>query len=91
MVTSPKLEKTPTVIRRQDFRNLTRENEAKRVKLLKEKLRPNHITEGANDIRKICEEYVHILPGDSLTATTATDNSIPMPSIPKGRGIALRN
>jgi hypothetical protein len=31
------------------------------------------------------------LPGDSLTATTATEHSIPTPSIPKGRAITLRN
>jgi hypothetical protein len=66
---------------------------AKRLYPLKEKLRLNHIVEGAEDIRKICEEYADIfkLPGDSLTATTATEHSIPTPSIPKGRAITLRN
>jgi hypothetical protein len=65
----------------------------KRVQLLREKLRLSHITEGATDIRRICEEYVDILklPGDSLTATTAMEHSIPTPSIPKGRAITLRN
>jgi hypothetical protein len=93
MIKSPKLEKPPTMIQRQDFRNSTREGEVKRIKLLKEKLRLDHIAEGANDIRKICEEYVDIfkLPGDSLNATTATEHSIPTPSIPKGRAMTLRN
>jgi hypothetical protein len=47
--------------------------------VLKEYLRLNHITEGAEEIKKICEEYVDIfkLPGDSLTATTATEHTIP--------------
>jgi hypothetical protein len=81
------------MIRRQNFGNLTRERETKRIKLLNEKLRLDHITEGANNIRKICEEYADVfkLPGDSLTATTATEHSIPTPSIPKGRAITLRN
>jgi hypothetical protein len=43
------------------------------LKLLNENLRLDHIKEGANEIRKICEEYVDIfkLPGDALTATNA--------------------
>jgi hypothetical protein len=84
-MTSPKLEKLPTMTRRQDVMSLTRVTDVKRMQLLKEKLRLNHITEGANDIKRICEVYVDIfkLPGDSLTATTATEHSIPTPSIPK--------
>ncbi|PNF43128.1 hypothetical protein B7P43_G18013 [Cryptotermes secundus] len=75
---------------RQEFENRTR---VKRLQLLKENLRLSHITEGADDIRKICEEYVDIfkLPGDSLTATTAAEHTIPTPTIPKGRAITLRN
>jgi hypothetical protein len=93
VITSPKLEKPPTMSRRQDVGSLTRATDVKRLQLLKEKLRLNHITEGANDIKRICEEYVDIfkLPGDSLTATTATEHTIPTPTIPKGRAITLRN
>jgi hypothetical protein len=61
--------------------------------MLREKLRLSHIVEGASEIQKICEEYADIfkLPGDALTATTATEHYIPTPSIPKGRAITLRN
>jgi hypothetical protein len=61
--------------------------------LLKETLRLDHIKERANEIKRICEEYVDVfkLPGDTLTATTATEHSVPTPSIPKGRAITLRN
>jgi hypothetical protein len=93
MVNTPKLERPPTMIKKQDIGNCTKEKEAKRIKLLNENLRLDHISEGANDIRRICTEYVDVfkLPGDSLTATTATKHSIPTPSIPKGRAITLRN
>lgn len=92
VITSPKLEKSPTCIQKLNFKNVTRTTNVKRAQLLKEKLRLNHIKEGANDIRKICEEYMDIfkLPGDSLTATNATEHSIPTPSIPKGRAITLK-
>jgi hypothetical protein len=52
---------------------------------LKENLRFSHIVEGADDIRNICEEYIDIfkLPGDSLTATTVEEHTIPTPTIPK--------
>lgn len=61
--------------------------------MLKETLRLDHIKERANEIKRICEEYVDVfkLPGDTLTATTATEHSVPTPSIPKGRAITLRN
>jgi hypothetical protein len=64
----------------------------KRLQLLNENLRLDHIIEGACD-RKICEEYVDIfkLHGDSLTATTAAEHTIPTPTIPKGRAITLKN
>jgi hypothetical protein len=41
-------------------------NKIKKLQLLNENLRLSHIVEGADDIRKICEEYVDIfkLPGD---------------------------
>jgi hypothetical protein len=93
MMKPSKLEKPPTMIQKQDYRNSTKEGEIKRIKLLKEKLRLDHIVEGSNDIRKICEEFVDIfkLPRDSLNATTATEHSIPTPSIPKGRAMTLRN
>jgi hypothetical protein len=60
---------------------------------LNENLRLGHITEGVSEIRKICEEYVDIfkLPGDSLSATTAAEHTIPTPTIPKGRAITLKN
>jgi hypothetical protein len=70
-----------------------REENKKRGALLNENLRLSHIKEGAEDIRKICQEYIEVfrLPGDKLTATTATQHSIPTPSIPQGRCITLRN
>ncbi|PNF18384.1 hypothetical protein B7P43_G12483 [Cryptotermes secundus] len=91
MTADPKLEKPPTMLHRQNFKNQT--NRIKRLQLLKENLRLDHITEGASDIRKICEEYVDIfkLPGDSLTATSAAEHTIPTPTIPKGKAITLRN
>jgi hypothetical protein len=51
------------------------------------------VTEGAKEIREICEEYADVfkLPGDILTATTAAQHSIPSPSVPEGRAITLRN
>jgi hypothetical protein len=84
MIADPKLEKPPTKMHKQDVK--TQKNRIKRLQLLSENLRVSHIVEGASDIRKICEEYVDILklPGDSLTATTATEHTIPTPSIPKG-------
>jgi hypothetical protein len=91
MTVNPKLEKPPTMMHRQEFENRT--TKVKRLQLLKENLRLSHITEGADEIKKICEEYIDIfkLPGDSLTATTAAEHTIPTPNIPKGRAITLRN
>jgi hypothetical protein len=91
MMIDPKLEKPPTVMHKQEFGNQS--NKIKRLQLLNENLRLGHIVEGASDIKKICEEYVDIfkLPGDSLTATTATEHTIPTPTIPKGRAITLKN
>lgn len=70
---------------KQEFKNQT--NKIKRLQLLNENLRLSHIVEGASDIRKICEDYVDIfkLQGDSLTATTATEHTVPTPTISKGR------
>jgi hypothetical protein len=91
MTTEPRLEKPPTMVHRQECENRT--TRVKRLQLLKENFRLDHVIEGADDIRKICEEYVDIfkLPGDSLTATTAAEHTIPTPTIPKGRAITLRN
>jgi hypothetical protein len=91
MMTDPKLEKPPTMMRKQELGNQL--NKVKRLQLLNENLRLGHIVEGASDIKKICEEYVDIfkLPGDSLTATTAAEHTIPTPTIPKGRAITLKN
>jgi hypothetical protein len=63
------------------------------LQLLNETLRQSHITKGADDIRKICEDYVDIfkLPGDPLTATTAAEHTVPTPTIPKRRTITLKN
>jgi ribosomal protein S2 len=89
MTTDPKLEKLSTMMHKQESENRT--TRTKRLQLLKENLRLNHIIEGADDIRKICEEYIDIfkLPGDSQTATTATEHAIPTPNIPKGRALAF--
>jgi hypothetical protein len=91
MTVNPKLEKPPTMAHRQENANQT--NKIKRLKLLNENLRLGHIIEGADDIRKICEEYVDVfkLPGDSLTATTAAAHTIPTPYIAKIRAITLNN
>jgi hypothetical protein len=80
MTTDPKLEKPPTMSHKQEPSNRT--NKIKLLQLLNEKLRLSHIVEGADDIREICEEYVVIfkLPGDSLTATTAAEHTIPTPT-----------
>jgi hypothetical protein len=93
LVTTPKLEKPPTRIQEQEFKNLKGTTDMNKVQLLKDKLRLNHINEGANEIREICEEYLDIfkLPGDSLTSTTATKHYIPTPSLPMGRAITLKN
>jgi hypothetical protein len=91
MTTDPRLEKPPTMIHKQE--NYNQASETKRLQLLKEKLRLSHIKEGADEIRSICEEYVDVfkLPGDSLTATSAAEHTIPTPTIPKGRAITLKN
>jgi hypothetical protein len=76
MTVDPKLEKQPTMSYQQEAK--IQVNKIKRLQLLKENLRLGHTVEGANDIRKICEEYVDIfkLP-DPLTATTATEHTTP--------------
>jgi hypothetical protein len=93
MMTSPKLEKPPTMTRGQGNGNVIKTNDVKRLRLLEEKLRLDHIKEGASEIRRICKEYVDIfkLPGDPLTATTATEHVRPTFSVPKGRAITLKN
>jgi hypothetical protein len=91
MTTDPKLEKPPTMINKQEVEGQT--NRSKRLRLLNENLRLDHITEGSDEIRKICEEYIDVfkLPGYSLTTTTAAEHAIPTPTIPKGRAITLKN
>jgi hypothetical protein len=58
MTTDPKLEKPPTRIFKRE--NINQINRIKRLQLLNEKLRLNHTVDGADDIRKICEDYVDI-------------------------------
>jgi hypothetical protein len=72
--------------------NVMKINDTRRLRLLEEKLRLDHIKEGASETRKIYKEYVDIfkLPGDPLTATTATEHVIPTSSVPKGRVITLK-
>jgi hypothetical protein len=91
MIAEPKLEKPPTMIHKRECGNQI--NKMKRLQLLNENLRLDHINEGSSEIRNICEEYVDIfkLPGDSLTATTAAEHTIPTPTIPQGRAITLKN
>jgi hypothetical protein len=91
MTVNAKLEKPPTMAHRQE--NTSQINKINRLKLLNENLRLGHIIEGADDIRKLCEEYMDVfkLPGDLLTATTAEEHTIPIPSIPKRRAITSKN
>ncbi|PNF31840.1 hypothetical protein B7P43_G08901 [Cryptotermes secundus] len=87
----PRLEKPPTF--KLDGKNSKSVDDVERILKLNEKLRLDHITEGAETIRAICKEYVDIfkLPGDKLTAVSATAHSIPTPSVPEGRAITLKN
>ncbi|KAJ4440581.1 hypothetical protein ANN_08726 [Periplaneta americana] len=64
-----------------------------RARLLNQKLRLDYVTEGSEEIRKGCGEFVDIfkLPGDKLSSTTAAEHVIPTPEIPKGRAITLKN
>jgi hypothetical protein len=64
-----------------------------RVAKLNEKLRLDHIVEGAEAIRSICIQYSDVfkLPGDKLTATDAAVHSIPTPGVSEGRPITLKN
>jgi hypothetical protein len=68
-------------------------NNAECIAKLNEKLRLDHIVEGADAIRAICKEYINVfkLPGDKLTATRAAIHSIPTTGVPKGRAITLKN
>jgi hypothetical protein len=58
MAANRKIEKPPTMIRNQEGGNQI--NKIKRLQLLKENLRLDHIVEGAEEIRDICKEYVDI-------------------------------
>jgi hypothetical protein len=73
---NPTLEKPPNMMRKHHSENHV--DTTKRQKLLQEKLRLNHVVEGADEIRSIFEEYIDIfkLSGDSLTVTTAAEHTI---------------
>jgi hypothetical protein len=51
MITDPKLEKPPTMMNRPETKSQT--NRIKRLKLLNENIRLNHIIEGADETRKL--------------------------------------
>jgi hypothetical protein len=87
----PKLEKPPTC--KADSRNFQFLNNVERVAKLNERLRLDHIVEGADAIRSICAEYADVfkLPGDKLTATNAAMHSILTPGVSEGRAITLKN
>jgi hypothetical protein len=91
MTTDPKLEKPPTKMYKHEKKNQI--SRTKSLQLLNEKLRLVHIADGADNIRKICEDYVDIfkLPSDSLTVTTAAEHTITTPVVPKGKAITLKN
>jgi hypothetical protein len=57
MLTEPKLEKPPTMIRNREWKECPKVNDAKRLQLLRERLRLNHITEGADDINRINVDF----------------------------------
>jgi hypothetical protein len=87
----PRLEKPPVFVTGSEVSKLSNTNE--RIAKLNEKLRLEHVTEGADEVRGLCREYHDIfkLPGDKLTATSASMHSICTPSIPEGRAITLKN
>jgi hypothetical protein len=66
-----------------------------RNQLLQIQLRCAHLKEGEQETEQICAEYVDVfkLPGDKLTATSAIEHCIPIPTIPTNRTItsSLRN
>jgi hypothetical protein len=87
IITSPKLEKPPTRIQGQGVRQPTTATSTKRSRLLKEKLRLDHVTEGAKEIREISEEYADIfkLPGDALPPRQPNILSLRLRSQGEGR------
>jgi hypothetical protein len=87
----PRLKKPPTF--RAGSKDFKSWNNAECIAKLNEKLRLDHIVEGADAIRAICKEYIDVfqLPGDKLTATSAAIHSIPTPGVPKGRALTLKN
>lgn len=90
---TPILKKPPTQLNNSTDRTNEDAFAKRRIELLYDNLRLQHIEEGAKDIRDICSEFVDVfkLPGDKLTSTTAAKHYIPTPSIPKGRPITLKN
>ena len=61
-----------------------------RLSKLRDELRTDHLSnEERNSLIKICEEFNDIFhfPGDTLTFTTATEHTIPTPTIDPMRGI----
>jgi hypothetical protein len=91
MITDPKLENPPIRIYKQENRNQV--SKMRRLQFLNDKLRLDHIVDGKEEIRKICEEYIDVfkLPGDPLTVKTAAEHTIPTPVIPKGKATTLKN
>jgi hypothetical protein len=87
----PRLEKPPVFVTGSEVSKLCNANE--RIVKLDEKLRLEHVVEGADEVRALCREYhdVFKLPGDKLTVTSAAMHSICTPSIPEGRAITLKN
>jgi hypothetical protein len=61
---------------------------------LRNELRTNHLSnEERLSLIKICEEFndIFYLPGDALTFTTATEHTIPTPTIDPTRGINTKS
>jgi hypothetical protein len=61
---------------------------------LRVELRTDHLSnEEKPSLIKICEEFNNIfyLPGDKLTYTTATEHTIPTPTIDPTRGIISKS
>jgi hypothetical protein len=52
MTTDPRLEKPPTMMQKQEVK--IKIDRVKRLQMLKENLRLNHITEGVEEIEKNC-------------------------------------
>jgi hypothetical protein len=65
-----------------------------RISKLHDELRTNHLSnEERLSLIKICEEFndIFYLPGDMLTFTTATEHTIPTPTIDPTHGINTKS